>query len=203
MTISNNYCSVAELKAVLGIPAADTADDSKMETVIMAVSRQIDGFTGRRFYTTSAAETRAYTAQDYNILFLPDDLNSLTSLKTDQDGDGVFETTWATTDYTLMPKNASLDSKPYTYIIPKPLGSYTFPSSIPNSVQVVGKFGWGATSSAPNQVKQACIIQSERIFKRKDAPFGVVGSGDFGTVSVIPAFDPDVKDMLMSVSRRV
>ena len=203
MTIANNYCTVAELKAVLGVPSADTADDSKMEVVIMAVCRTIDAYTGRKFWTTSGTEARVYSPIDYDIFFCPDDINSLTSVKTDTDGDGTFETTWATSDYVKMPRNASLDSKPYTYIQTTPLGNNTFPTSIPNSLQLVGKFGWGATSAAPNEVKQATLIQASRIFKRKDAPFGVVGSGEFGTVSEIAKLDPDVIFLLSGVRRLV
>lgn len=202
MTLTNNYVTLAEVKAVLGIASADTADDSKLETVIMAVCRHIDAYTGRRFYTSSGAQTRAYSPTDYDIFFCPDDINDLDSIATDADGDGVYETVWTSSDYALNPVNAALDSQPYTYITLKPLGSYTFPSSIPNSLQLVGKFGWGATSAAPQEVRQAALIQAERVFKRKDAPFGVVGSGEFGTVSLIGDFDPDVKALLSGVMRR-
>jgi hypothetical protein len=59
---------------------------------------------------------------------------------------------------------------------------------MPIGVKVTGKFGWQAV---PSKVKTACLIQAERLFKRKDAPFGVIGSAEMGQLQVIPKLDPD------------
>jgi hypothetical protein len=46
-------------------------------------------------------------------------------------------------------------------------------------------------------VKQACLIQTARWFKRQDAPFGVLGSPEFGNYTRLQAaLDPDVQMML-------
>jgi len=79
------------------------------------------------------------------------------------------------------------------------LGSYTFPL-VHKGLEIVGKFGW---STCPKPVKEASLLQSERIFKRKDAIFGVVGSADMGQAQVIPALDPDVKMFLRPYIRMV
>ena len=56
-----------------------------------------------------------------------DDLLSVTTLKTDEDGDRTYEITWATTDYDLMPYNATLESQaqPYSHLQTTPDGDYT------------------------------------------------------------------------------
>ena len=64
---------------------------------------------------------------------------------------------------------------------------------------MVGKFGYGAT--APKAVSEACIIQSTRLFRRKDAPFGVTGASDMGQASVIARLDPDVRFLLAPYRR--
>ena len=55
----------------------------------------------------------------------------------------------------------------------------------------------------PEPVVAACELQALRIWRRRDAPFGVVGAGgigvsagEIGTVVVIPKLDPDVMGLL-------
>lgn len=193
MAIVNGYATLAELRARLGYVSTDTADDTMLEAVVMGVSRWIDRYTGRRFFTTSADETRYYTADDAYTLFMPDDLISITTLSVDEDGDRVYERTWAATDYDLEPYNAVLDGLPYTRIETAPNGRYGWPVGIARGVKIVGKFGY---SAAPADVKEACLLQCERLFKRKDAPFGVMGSAEMGQILVIPKLDPDVALLL-------
>lgn len=145
MTITNGYCTLAELKARLA--STISTEDAMLEDIITFASRKIDADTGRRFYTTAADETRTFFATDYNRLW-GDDIISITTLKTDSDGDGTFENTWATTDYLLLPTNAALDGQPYNEIRTSENGSYTFPVTDYASVQVVGKFGFAATTVA-------------------------------------------------------
>jgi hypothetical protein len=200
MTITNGYCTLAELKSRLwpAGTAPDTIEDTVLEAVITGTSRAIDGYVGRRFFTTTADETRYFKPINFDCVF-PDDLISITTLKTDEDADRVFETTWAATDYELLPYNAVLDGMPYNHIAVLPMGNYSFPCGY-RSVQIVGKFGW---ASVPTVINQACLIQAMRLFRRKDAPFGVVGGGEFGQATVIATFDPDVKMLLTPFMRLV
>lgn len=192
MSITNGYCSLAELKARLGLPASDTADDAVLEAVIEAASRAIDNYCSRRFF--AAADTRYYTAEAGDILFI-DDVISVSSLTTDDDGDRTYETTWATGDYDLEPYNAQAETpaRPYTYLRTTPQGRYAFPTGR-KGVKIVGSFGYAST--APDAIAEACLLQAARFFKRKDAPFGVAGSPDIGEMRAIPGIDPDVKQLL-------
>jgi hypothetical protein len=190
--ITNGYATLAELRARLGITdGSDTTDDAVIEAVIEAVSREIDKYCGRRFYVTDSDETRYFTAEFSDVLFAGD-IVSISSLQSDEDGDRTYEETWATTDYDLLPFNAALDNEPYTRLGITPDGDYAFPT-IPKAVKIVGKWGWPAV---PDAINEACLLQSIRIFKRKDAPFGVVGSADLGQLQVISRIDPDVKMLL-------
>lgn len=173
-----------------------TREDYAVEAVITAVSRRIDKYTGRRFYTTADDETRYFTAQYQDVLDVGD-VVSITTLKTDDNADGTFENSWTSgsvaQDYNLMPYNASLESEPYTYIEIAENGDYYFPTHVKRGVEVVGKFGW---STCPDAVREACIIQSMRLIKRKDAPFGIAGANEFGTLQIVPKLDPDVMFLL-------
>lgn len=180
MAITNGYATLAELKARLGI--TDTPDDAVLEAVIEAASRAIDGETGRVFYAATA--TRYFTAEDSELLFV-DDLLSVTTLKTDLDGDRTYETTWAATDYDLEPYN----STPYTRIQIAPRGTRTFPTGR-RGVEIAGSWGYAAT--APDAINEACLLMAARLFKRKDAVFGVLMNPEFGTAR-LPQVDQDVK----------
>src|SRR3972149_1675085 len=178
MTITNGYATLAEARARMGITVAgDTTDDTIIENVIEAVSRLIDNYTGRRFHTTSSDETRYFTAEHSEYLDAGD-IVSVTTIYTDEDYDRTYEKTWTATDFDLLPFNASLDSKPYTSIELTPNGNYAFPDG-PKAVKIVGKWGY---STVPDAINEACLLQTFRLFKRKDAPFGVVGSAAVGPV---------------------
>lgn len=200
MAPTNGYCTVAELKGRLW-PVGSTADeveDTLFDQVITAVSRWIDRYCGRRFYTTASDETRYFTAADAYEL-LAGDVVSVTTLQTDEDGDRTYERTWTTGDYDLLPENAAVDDdEPYSILATTPDGNYVFPVGMRKGVKVVGKWGF---ASVPAAVKEACLIQCERIYKRKDAPFGVVGSADLGTMRLVQQMDPDVKALLSGYVR--
>jgi hypothetical protein len=200
MTITNGYATLDEFKARHYASSADTTDDTDIEFIIQTASRDIDNYMGRRFYSTSADETRTYQASSPCRVFT-DDLLTITSLKTDEDGDRTYELTWATTDYDLLPENAVVDSKPYTYIEIAPQGNYSFPMHR-KAVQIVGTFGYCVTGSEPDIINQACLIQANRIYQRKNAPFGVTAPNEFGQQTVMGKLDPDVEQMLNPLRRK-
>jgi hypothetical protein len=198
MAVEHGYCTLAELKAELRLKPADLADDARLEAVISDVSRAIDNECGRRFYTTAADETRHATASHPDHLLLPFDLLALTELATD-DGTRQYATVWAASDYDLEPYDAPLDGVPYDTIAVAPRSARAFPAGLARGVRLTGKFGYSADTPGP--VRRACLIQCTRIFRRSDAPFGVTGSAEMGTASLIVRLDPDVKLLLAPYKR--
>jgi hypothetical protein len=199
--VNNGYASIEELQAHIdasGDASFTAADDENMELAIEAASRWIDAYTGSRFY--AATETRYYTADWYDLLYV-DDLNALTTLKTDEDGDGVYETTWSATDYILEPRNGPALGIPYRQIRINREGRYSF-SRLPHAIEVTGSFG---QTAAPPVVKQACLLLAHRLWRRKDAIFGVAGTPGLG-VTVVQAKiiqDADITALLDSLGRRL
>ena len=179
------YATVEDLKQSLGI--TDSSDDTMLDAILAAVSRQIDQYTNRRFYATT--ETRFYTARRVSDVII-DDCLSITTLATDADGDRVYEKTWSATDFDLYPYNAT----PFTRVEATVKGAYLFPVNIAKGVKIIGSFGYSAT--VPEPVNRACLLQAARLYKRKDALFGVMGSAEMGQLLVIPKMDPDVKLLL-------
>ena len=186
VALGQNYCTVEELKSRLGI--TDTSDDFELGLAAAGASRAIDEITGRYFWR--GTDTRTYIPESISRQSL-DDLVSVTSLKVDRDGDGVFEETWTQgTDYALevAPGKYNAAAKgeqwPYTaaqVITGGKLFPFTWMWSHLDRIQVTGVFGWPAV---PLNVKNAAIIAGAQIFRIKDAPFGVAGFGEFGVVRV-------------------
>ena len=198
MAITNGYITLEELKASISLEGIDVSHDSEMEQAITAVSRNIDDLTGRFFYadgTTGTPVVRYYTANHAYRLFI-DDFTEISTIKLDQTGDRTYGTTLSTTDYCVEPINNPRQSKPYTQIL---LTNYQAFPFTPQGVKVTGVFGW---SSVPDVVRQACLIQSSRIFLRRSSPFGIAGSTDMGTVRLSARLDPDVTVMLNGVMRQ-
>jgi len=195
------YCTVSDLRSRLN--QTSTAGDTILSSIILSVSRWIEDSTKRRFHIL--AETRYYSAEDFVDLWI-DDCISISSLKTDDNADGVYETTWAATDYKLLPSNALLDGMPYSQIRIATNGNYAFPRGILEGVQLVGSFGYcsSTTSGRATLVREACLLQAERIFKRKDSPLGVSGLSPLGAQTLkIPGdgLDPDIAEMLVGLRR--
>ena len=193
MATSKRYAEVAELKSAAGIP--DTTDDRRIGAVLDAISRALDDYCGWRFYTTADDETRYYPGSEWgDTWFCPDPIISLTTFSTDADGDRTYEDDWETTDYDLLPYNAALDKKPYTHLETTQNGDYSFPSGN-KSIKAVGKFGW---PEVPDQIREATILCGEKLFKRKDAVFGVMGVTELGIVQQIIKEDPELNMLLNS-----
>lgn len=203
MTIINGYVTVGELQTHMA-PGGEAnfaaGEYGLMELAIEAASRWIDEMTGARFY--AASETRTYTAEWHDLLYV-DDVTAVTSLRTDDDGDGVYETTWAAMDYILEPQGAGQRGRPYRQIRIHPEGRYAFPRSWPGGVEVAGSFGYGATAPAP--VRMACLLLAHRLYRRKDAIFGVAGTPGLG-VTVVQAritADADIMALLQAIEQRI
>lgn len=193
--MANSYATLEEFKAHY-FPAGvtDAVDDMVIETILESTSRWIDLECNRRFYTTSADEARYYTAKSSGKLIPPEDILSVTTILTDEDGDGVYETTWLATDFRLCPVNAALDGKPYTWIETTNGGTKTFPTH-DYAVKLICKVGYCTLLNAPEMIKQACLKEAEYQYKLKDAPFGVSGPTEFGSQGLVPMY-PGAKQLL-------
>jgi hypothetical protein len=200
-TIHQFYTSVEELKSRLNI--TDTVSDFELELAVQAAARAVESYCGRFFY--QIAETRTYVP--YDLYELPvDDLVSVTSMATDQDGDGVFEQSWvAGTDFQLsfgiweFNANVTGEARPYTHIRAiNAVGGgkffpYTWPFSRLDRIQIIGVWGW---PTVPYRVKQATLQVASELFKLKDSPFGLAGTSEFGMVRLPRGGNPYVASLL-------
>lgn len=196
------YATLAELKGYVAIPVGDTADDTTLQLALDAAALQVDQFCDRTFLADASVTTRLSAATDAGLLTV-DPISTLTGLvvATDENADGTYETTWTVgTDFRLEPINAAAAGQPWTRLVA--LGTRWWPRlQYRPGVSVTAKFGWpGGVAPAP--VKQATLLQASRLWKRKDAPFGVAGSVEFGSeLRLLAKLDPDVESLLRPYRR--
>ena len=172
----------------------DQIDDAMLETAIEAASRAIDDKLNTRFYRNSSDEDRYYTAEYTDVFFCPDDIGSITTLATDSDADRTWGTEWESTDFDLMPFNASADGEPYRWIETTPSGNYSF-VTVSKGLKLTGKFGWSTT--APAKIKKLTQLLAERLFKRKDLVFGKAGSPELGIMELETMLERDPEIQLL------
>ncbi len=192
MAVVNGYTTAADVQNALGLGTAVlTPDTAEIEDAITAVSRVIDDYTGRFFYST--AGTVLMTATEPLYAELPGDWSSITSITIDDLNSGTPSIVLnSPRDYRLK-SNDTFVGWPYTGIQITSFGSYTLPVGITEGVKIIGQRGW---SQVPAAVSQAAILQTVRVHARRAVPFGIAGSPDGGIVRLLSRLDPDVELML-------
>lgn len=213
--MANEYISVDEFKAATSSGITRTKSDFEIQIAVESASRAIDDAVNRRFYQDAAVVDRFYTAPTVPSRYywqreiptiVVDDISTATGLivKTDPGDDGTYEQVWTLgVDYRLAPINNAADELPWTQIERIRTGNYSFPPHL-HRVQVTAKFGW---PTVPVAIQQATLLQAQRLFFRRQAPFGVAGAGagaghgDIGVIRLLNKIDPDVEVLIKPYTR--
>ena len=196
MALTNAYATAQQLRDHLG-DGSSTLTLSLLERAINASSRAIDRHCGRQFWQDSSTAVRTSIVQHPDYAFV-DDISTRTGVVVKTGSDGVTFSTTLTVDddYILEPRNAdkyaSASFDAYAFWQIRMLDSTLSVDPRRPTLQVTARHGW---SAIPPEVEEACVLKASSLFKRKDAPFGVAGFGDFGVVR-ITRNDPDVMDLL-------
>jgi hypothetical protein len=194
------YTTVDVVKAMLNA-SNTTAFEDEVTQAVATASRACDKACDRVFYLRDVSndEVRTYTPK-YPIVLEIDDLVAYTSVESDQDGDGSFETIWVLhTDFEFGPDNADLDGRPWERLKVKPWANHTrFPYWNPSSVKVTGRFGW---LEVPDGIVSLTNLLAVRLIVRtRMAPLGVAGIGVDGAVRVAKE-DPEMAALIRDLSR--
>jgi hypothetical protein len=205
MAITNGYATLTQIKAYMSI--SDNTDNDLLEDLVESASRSIDRIANRRFYLDSTASARLYRAYS-DIFVYVDDIGTTSSLvvATDENGNGTYSKTLTLNqDYILDPLTASSLGRPFTQLT---MVSNTetwpiFPGLTQNGlrpgVQVTARWGW---PSVPDDINMACLILAADLYKRKDAPGGILGLGDLGVVRMSPV-GRDITAMVRAYKKEV
>ena len=203
MAITNGYATLTQIKNYLSI--SDSTDNDLLEDLVESSSRSIDRIANRRFYADAAASARKYRAYS-DVFIYTDDISSTSGLivKIDEGGNGTFNKTLTLdTDYILDPLTASDLGRPFTQLtmVSNTESWPIFPGITQNGlrpgVEVTAKWGW---PSVPDDITTACLILTADLYKRKDAPGGVLGLGDLGVIRMSPV-GRDVSNMVRAYQK--
>lgn len=185
-----SYCTATEVLHRMGYDDSTPGNplQQRIDDAITAAKVAIDNDTGRTFDQTTTA--REFGAEaNAAALYVPD-LVSVSSLKLDDDDDGVFETT--VTDYELDTLRDTQIGWPYEVVR---LLDRTYPHGgrRRRRVEITGTWGW---SAVPAPINQACALLAARLSQRSSAAlFGVQSFGELG-VQGIRSRDPDYLNLI-------
>lgn len=203
-----DYATVEEYKNFARI--ADTTDDTEIGFALTAASRAVDRFCSqhkpRQFGLAAASESRYYTARwdmdQIRWVVEIDDIDNAQSAAVQVFVDTTNNDSYTeeVTNFVLRPKDAIEKKRVFTQIsvLPQEPNQPTF---FKDGVKVTAQFGWTAV---PTTVKEATLLQANRVHKRRTAPFGVAGGPRRGTqvtTNLIDELDADIETMLQSYVR--
>jgi hypothetical protein len=171
------YATAAELRSFIADGTGGSENELKL--AIETASRSVDRATNRQFGKVDEIESHWYEASfDSRSAFGPqrrwavdiDDIMTTDGL-TVALGDGLTVTGEPLTGVILTPVNAVVNGRPWTkLLLPQGVSSGS-------AIRVTGLFGWTAV---PDAIKLATMIQASRLFARRHAPFGILGSPETG-----------------------
>lgn len=202
MAIGDPYATLAQLKDYIG-PITDTADDAKLQNILLAASAEIELWCGRQFNQVASPTTRVFEPMSFKVVRFHDFFTTTgLTILTDPGGVGNFSQTLTSAQYELYPQNGyAEDGTPWVYTEAHAVGGLWFPRveyRRRQTVQITAQWGW---ASVPWPVYQACLIMSAQMYKMKDAPWGVAGMSETGTAVRVQSI-PRVKELLHRYRRR-
>lgn len=186
MTWKPDYVTLAELKAYLHISHPN--DDAFLQTWITTVSGNVNDHCGRQFGQVDAPEVRYYAPsydRHHGAWFVDvDDVQDVTGMTV------IAENGAAVTGYTLLPRNAAAEGRPYERLkLPTATGE----------VAASARWGW---TTVPAAVSTGMFLQSARLAARRDSPFGIAGSPSEGSeIRLLAQLDPDFRTSLKPLRR--
>jgi uncharacterized phiE125 gp8 family phage protein len=187
------YITLADLKEDLGI--AEETDDYVLEQKIDAAQAAIDLYTSRTFEAASSVKYYTWDDVDGLILWLDDDLVSLTSVA---NGDS-SSTAISTNDITLLPRN---EGPPYDRLRLDDTSTSSWEVDTDYWIAVTGTWGWAA--AAPEPIKQACLRMAAHMYRLRDADvFDVVSFPGEGIIQVRGELPADVRVLLDPYVKRI
>jgi len=221
---SKAYATIKELRHQIGMTGA--TDDVELAALLDAATNSIDNFCNRPdgFVAVSTASARYYPGSGGPYQFI-DECIDITTVSVKDSASDTSYTDWSTPTtmmagdgdwfpFTGDPTYPSYELLPYTGLMIDPNGSYsTFVSGLYTSrrgfrpstgmkrnvptVKVTAK--WGYAEDVPAAIKQACLTQAARWYKRGQSAWAdAMASADLGQIMYTKALDPAVQHLLIN-----
>jgi hypothetical protein len=205
--VAHGYCTVDDLREQLGDLGSSNLSERMLVRAINAASRAVDNWCGRRFWADETPVTKTFPVLACSPeLWLPEDIAYSAGLAVATSDGSTYSTTWQAADYRLWPYGANTSGSEYGgWWKLESAGRLRFDVRGPYNpsgylpIQITARFGW---AFCPPGVEQATILKAAQLFKRKDAPFGVIQFGDIAAVTITRK-DADVVELLWPYVRDV
>lgn len=210
------YATAAELRA--RINKVDTSKDVTVLTPLLsAAERNINLACNRPdgFVALTSATARIYTGSGKSYQWI-DECVEITKVEVRETVTDTDYTEWSSSDYIEArgdPKYPDFNTTPYHLLVIDPGGDYSiftngqysyvpgFPPEydvvrgVP-TVRVTAK--WGYAVSVPADIKEACLMQAARWFKRFEGSMSdALASENLGMLLFRQSLDPDIKRLLV------
>lgn len=216
------YATLAQVKAAM--QKTDTGDDAVITRILDAATRLIDRFCNRPDgFEADSAESARYYSGDGRSFLLIDECVEITEVAVKDSASDTDYTAW-TIPTTMMagdgdwlpfsgdPKAPIFNDLPYDSLMTDPNGDYanftgglysgrrgfrptqSYGRSVP-TVRVTAK--WGFSVSIPDDIQEACMMQTMILYKRmQGSGASVLASAELGTIEVFRTLDPAVELIL-------
>lgn len=200
MTVAASYVNATEIKASMPDVFSGTTHDTLLTVLAARASRLVDALLGHEEGAFDAPATG--TARYYNGLggteAYIDPCVEISAVEVKTSETAASYTAWASGDYDKAaggPSDPVWNAGYYTLVQVAPGLSKVFTKGR-KTVKVTAR--WGRTDDPPDTIKQACIIQAGRWFKRGQQAFADTGANsDLGQLMYTKKLDPDLEALLI------
>lgn len=172
------YVELEDVKSFLRVQTG--VHDPEVDRAVLAAHRDVDRYCGWQVADGFAqgeadASARVFAATNTLTLRLDTGFWTATDLvvKTDDDDDGTFETTWAASEFELHPANntwGGVTGFPYFEVWSTGARSWPVGGNRANRVQITAIWGW---QECPPDVAEATLLRTAQLFARRDTRDGV------------------------------
>lgn len=165
-----SYIADADLKSFLRIQGG--IHDAEVHRATATAQAEVDRYCGwgsSGFLPDADVSARTFATGD-RLLVDVDGFYTATGLvvRTDDDDDGVFETTWSASQFELLPAGnrwRGMSGVPFFQL--RACGTRTWPvgGKRENRVEITARWGWAA---CPPDVSTATLLRTVQIMQRRD-----------------------------------
>jgi hypothetical protein len=209
------YATAADLRARLQKTSTD--EDDVLTALIAAAERNINRACNRPdgFVADAIASARKYAGSGKPYQYI-DECISVSAVAVKESATDDDYTDWTSADYIEAsgdPEYPDYNSLPYDLLVVDPTGDESVFASgkyttrggfrpltdvsrgVP-TVQVTAK--WGYSEDVPYDIKEACLMQAARWYKRFEGSMSdALASGELGTLLYRQSLDPDIRRLLV------
>lgn len=211
------YASALEMRGFIDKTTTDDISDTELQSLLDAAARAINRTTNRPdgFVADIVVSVRTYSGSGKTYQWIDENVEIAQVAAKEAVTDSTF-TAWATTDWISFsgdPGAPDFNSLPIGALMVDPTGTQSLfingqfvltPGFKPSTsvgraaptVQITAK--WGYAVEVPGDIKQACIMQAVRWYKRlQGAMADTIAGPDLGTLLFRQAMDPDIRQILV------